>query len=301
MPIRDTLSRLKGKLKKGLNIGSKDASPALSSANLTSTASNAPSISTAAPAARQDTPRTTEVLETSIISPDSLPKFHDYPSNSGAALSGTQPHVRLHDEAHPSAHTPDDLKGSQLQPAISLSPVDSPSPGADEDNQPSNEPRPTLDKLPTKAGFVWTGAKLLLQVVGASSDVFPPLKSAISGLNECINIYERANKGRKDYDKTSKEIDRLLQELQAYVNDQEAMEMTPSVKQVISELNLEVENLRMKMEGPLVEQWLQAVDASGEISQCHVRIQRLLERLTVSDDVCASVHSKFMLYSSTPL
>lgn len=36
----------------------------------------------------------------------------------------------------------------------------------------------------------WSGLKTLLKVVDASADVFPPLKSAVCGLDQCIDIFE---------------------------------------------------------------------------------------------------------------
>lgn len=36
----------------------------------------------------------------------------------------------------------------------------------------------------------WAGLKTLLKVLESSSDAFGPLKSAIGGLNQCIDIYE---------------------------------------------------------------------------------------------------------------
>lgn len=36
----------------------------------------------------------------------------------------------------------------------------------------------------------WAGLKTLLKVLDASADIFPPLKSAVGGLNQCIDIFE---------------------------------------------------------------------------------------------------------------
>lgn len=38
--------------------------------------------------------------------------------------------------------------------------------------------------------MAWSGLKVLLKVLDASGDVFPPLKSAVGGLNQCIDIFE---------------------------------------------------------------------------------------------------------------
>ena len=36
----------------------------------------------------------------------------------------------------------------------------------------------------------WSGLKTLLDLLNASADAFGPLKSAVGGISECINIYE---------------------------------------------------------------------------------------------------------------
>lgn len=61
-------------------------------------------------------------------------------------------------------------------------------------------PPPSLHKasVPTKQksslehakSTAWAGLKTLLKVLESSADAFGPLKSAIGGLNQCIDIYE---------------------------------------------------------------------------------------------------------------
>lgn len=38
--------------------------------------------------------------------------------------------------------------------------------------------------------MAWAGLETLLKVVDASTDVFPPFKSAVGGLKQCIDIFE---------------------------------------------------------------------------------------------------------------
>lgn len=49
--------------------------------------------------------------------------------------------------------------------------------------------RPSIhDKLKEARNTVWAGLEVALHVLEQSSDVFPPLKSAVGGLNACIQI-----------------------------------------------------------------------------------------------------------------
>ncbi|CAE6499612.1 unnamed protein product, partial [Rhizoctonia solani] len=276
MPIRDTVSRLKGKLKKRLGIGPPDGGSIPSSANLSTVSIHAPPGPSSSSALGQASLNTPPAPKIGNQSSTSIANIKDYPGTGSDHRNPT------------SSRTPEALPDAQPEPVYLPLPVNStlqtPA-GTHKDNQPADNARLEDNKQDSTAGLVWTGAKLLLQVVSASADVFPPLKSAVGGLNECISIYERANKGRKDYGHLLNKIDELLKELYEYVNDREAMEMTRSVERVCCELDLEVKKLKVKLEGPVAKQWLKAVDAPDEITECHRRIQQLLERLTLNATV----------------
>ncbi|CAE6410284.1 unnamed protein product [Rhizoctonia solani] len=112
-----------------------------------------------------------------------------------------------------------------------------------------------------------------------SAGVFPPLISAINELNECMSIRE----GREGYDKLLEETDGLMEQLQERVKNQKSIKMTPKVEWICGELELEVKNLKAKLQGT-VGQWFEAADTSGAIKQCHNRIQELLEGLNPPDN-----------------
>ncbi|CAE6515427.1 unnamed protein product [Rhizoctonia solani] len=288
MHIRKLLSRLKGKLKKGLGIGSRDITPASSSANRSSVSVAASPGPSAAPVAGQDTSFPVAAHGANDRPAGSRPNIDDNSPDGDAASPGTRLHTESNDGNPISPHTVDTSASPPLGAVTSLLPVDTTSndpAGVHDDNPPAEDSITATDKQPSKAGLVWTGAKVLLRVVNASADAFPPLKSAVSGLKEIIDIYEGVSKGRADYGKTLHEVNGLLEELEGYLQEQGAMEMTGSVKRVCCELESEVDNLKAKATGPVVEQWLKAVDAPGEISACHSRIQKLLQRLTLNATV----------------
>ncbi|CAE6503388.1 unnamed protein product [Rhizoctonia solani] len=284
MPFRDALSRLKGKLKKGLKIGSKDESPTPSSANL-STASILAPVGLLTPYSPTQLALNAPAASTDHELPSNyIPKSDGHFGTTGTALLGTQPDIRLLD-GNPTSQVPRAISDSQLGPVESPLPVNHAvenSTGVDKDDQPAKYPPPENDKVDSKAGIGWTGAKLFLQALNAGVNAIPPLKSAIGELNECFNIYERTNKGRNDYGHLLNRTDELLGELQGYIQDREAIEMTQSVKRVCSQLDLEVKSLKAKLEGPTAQQLLEAVDAPDQITECHGRIQQLLQRLNLN-------------------
>ncbi|KAF8600493.1 hypothetical protein BDV93DRAFT_510821 [Ceratobasidium sp. AG-I] len=79
----------------------------------------------------------------------------------------------------------------------------------------------------------WSGLKTLLDLLNASADAFGPLKSAVGGILECINIYEREAKAREDYEKLGAELDLLFWDLFNCLNGS-----TPSPPTISSLLNL---------------------------------------------------------------
>ncbi|KAH7310239.1 hypothetical protein B0J17DRAFT_622414 [Rhizoctonia solani] len=284
MSFRDSISRFKRNLEKKLHIGSGDASPTPSSASLPPVSVYAPLGSSGLSTPGQVALNIPAAPENTDRPSTSTSKTNDHSGTGSVALTGTL-HT-ISDDGNPTSSRMPEVS-TDSQPGV----VDVPlavdntlkTPGGeDNDNQPADHSLAKDNKRDGTTGLVWTGAKLLLQVVNASADVFPPLKSAVGGLNECINIYERAKKGRKDYGHQLNKINELLEELQGYMEGREAMEMTQSVKRVCCELDLEVNNLKAKLEGPAAKQWLKAVDAPAEITECQDRIQRLLERLTLN-------------------
>ncbi|CAE6496417.1 unnamed protein product, partial [Rhizoctonia solani] len=285
MSIRESLSRLKGKVKKKLHIASRDPTPTPSSANRSSLSIAAPPAPAVAPAAGQDESNTDIAPENNTRPSALAPKIGDSPGNGGPASPVIQPHTGSNDGNPTPPHTVDASNcppSGVVNPSLPVNTTSNAPAAADEDNP---VPKIRADNKASKTGLVWTGAKVLLRVVNASADAFPPLKSAVTGLKECIDIYEGVSEGRMNYGKTMEEITQLLEELRGYLLEQGAMEMTHSVKRVCCELESEVENLKSKTEGPILDQWLKAVDAPGELSECHDRIQRLLQRLILNANV----------------
>ena len=59
--------------------------------------------------------------------------------------------------------------------------------------QPTN-PELSLAQMAKKAGAdAWKGLKVALQLVEKSSDVFPPLKSAVAGFLGVVDIFEASD------------------------------------------------------------------------------------------------------------
>ena len=77
---------------------------------------------------------------------------------------------------------------SQEPPGLST-PVGTPvQPGLGKDRAPLETP--VSDKGKDRLGVVWNGLQTALGVLKESSDVFPPLESAVGGLVACLNVIQ---------------------------------------------------------------------------------------------------------------
>ncbi|KEP48657.1 vegetative incompatibility protein HET-E-1, partial [Rhizoctonia solani 123E] len=214
MSFRESLTHLKGKMKKGLHIRSRSATPTASSLDLPRTSSDAHSDSTQLPIPKADT--------------------IDTPGNSDIDSAPGVPTTLS--TTHPSG----------------------------------------------TASIAWSGVKTLLAVLESSSDAFGPLKSAVGGFNKCINIYERAAKGRNDYNELRDKLDGLLQDLAGYVSQPMDPLMTNSVKLLCTSIESELKNVEDKRGRSTGRRLAEAMDTQDEILECYRRIHGYLERVTLN-------------------
>lgn len=159
MPLGKRIERFKNKIKSGLGLGSDNASSS-SLPNMLR-----PSPSPAPPTPRAATPPVIPVSSatTNIPTGDLSPPIITAP-----------PHAVATTDKSPKPDEP------PVPTPVTLSPI------AQNTAAPVGEGK-SLDH--TKSAM-WAGLKALLKVLETGTDVFPPLKSAVGGLNQCIDIFE---------------------------------------------------------------------------------------------------------------
>ncbi|KEP45884.1 vegetative incompatibility protein HET-E-1 [Rhizoctonia solani 123E] len=158
---------------------------------------------------------------------------------------------------------------------------------ANTNNEPIVATTTGVDHSPPAADAASSVAKSLLELLESSTNAFGPLKSAMGGLVQCIDIYERTAQGRKDYEELLKGLQELLDDLQKCMPGSMGMEMTNSVKRVCIELAAEVEKVERKLKGRTIKQLTEAMNASEEIPECYRRVQNRLQRLTLNATIAA--------------
>ncbi|KAH7318907.1 hypothetical protein B0J17DRAFT_724149 [Rhizoctonia solani] len=109
--------------------------------------------------------------------------------------------------------------GQKILPIGSTQPDATPASDVPHTTLPLNAADTSGDEPPSHDGtkregqakrVAWAGVKTAFSVLEASADAFASLKSAIGGLDQCIEICEKASKAREDYDKPEEEINDLI-------------------------------------------------------------------------------------------
>ncbi|CAE6420154.1 unnamed protein product [Rhizoctonia solani] len=194
---------------------------------------------------------------------------------------------RLHKDTGNANTVPLTSQGSgpiSTHPSLTSSPFPtgpSSNPSTPSVNQQSSS-TPKINNQSGKGNIVWEGAKTLLTALESSSDAFGPLQSAVSGLAKCVDIYERAGQGRKDYDELKVKLDGLLADLAQHVTHPMDPMMTNSVKLLCSNIEAELKGMEDNQARKFGQRLADAMDSQDEIIERYRRIHDYLERLMLN-------------------
>ncbi|KAJ1304981.1 hypothetical protein OPQ81_000024 [Rhizoctonia solani] len=151
---------------------------------------------------------------------------------------------------------------------------------------PVEDPRastaPQTNTIPGKDTVVCSGIKFLLVALESSADAFGPLKSAISALNGCVEIYKSLSKGRREYEELIVKLERISEDLAQYISEPMSLVMTNSVKRFCADIEAEVRSLEEVQARSTGRLLLAAWERSDEIFESFRRIQGHLERLILN-------------------
>ncbi|KAG8784662.1 hypothetical protein FRC12_018419 [Ceratobasidium sp. 428] len=151
----------------------------------------------------------------------------------------------------------------------------------------------------------WAGLKTLLNVLNDSTDAFPPLKSAFSGLWSCIEVFEvsientiylpvdndvdnRDQKeavARKEYNQLRTELNNLCQDISGYINARIPPSITPTIEALSQGIKKETEAVNQKVNRNALVRGMEAAEDVDDILDCYRRIQSLLNRLALNANV----------------
>ncbi|CAE6510283.1 unnamed protein product [Rhizoctonia solani] len=126
-----------------------------------------------------------------------------------------------------------------------------------------------------------TGLKTLWGALESSADAFGPLKSAIGGLNRCVEIFESASKARDDYRELGEKLDQTLGDLSQFVDDP-ISPRTMSVKNLCNGIQAELKVVEEKQGRKMPGRYAEAMQGSDDILECYQRIHGHVERLRLN-------------------
>ncbi|KAF8607918.1 hypothetical protein BDV93DRAFT_542055 [Ceratobasidium sp. AG-I] len=131
----------------------------------------------------------------------------------------------------------------------------------------------------------WFGLKTLIGLLNEGTNKFGPLKSAFGEILGCIEIYERAAKGREDYKTLRDELDSLFEELSGYLGGSAPPAMTSSLKNLAKGIEREIGFVQGKGKRSALGRVAEAMEDADEIFKCYRRIERLLARVTFNANI----------------
>ncbi|KAG9119790.1 hypothetical protein FRC07_005015, partial [Ceratobasidium sp. 392] len=170
-------------------------------------------------------------------------------------------------------------------PVAISSVVVSPYPGPHNDTQNLG---PTLIIPTSSAGgrstmhTSWAGFKTLLDALKECSDAFGPLKAAIYGLSQCIEIFEQEAKVHEKYTSLRSELDALFKDIAGYLSNPALSIMPPIVENIAKSIEHEAGIIIQKEQRNAMERYAEVEEDEDQILECYRRIQSLLGRLTLN-------------------
>ncbi|KDN41571.1 hypothetical protein RSAG8_07372, partial [Rhizoctonia solani AG-8 WAC10335] len=159
-------------------------------------------------------------------------------------------------------------------------------PTLESDEATASAPNPPLSDIPNSEpqtkGIAWPGLSNLLGALKSGAGASGPLRSALEGLERCIDIFERTSKARDDYQELGKKLDELLGDLAQFNNGWMGKAMTASVKNLCGGIEAEIKVIEEKQGRQALGRYSAAVEDSEVIFECYRRINGHVERLMLN-------------------
>ncbi|QRW23157.1 peptidase C14 [Rhizoctonia solani] len=133
--------------------------------------------------------------------------------------------------------------------------------------------------LPERTSSTWIAIRALVSSLESSTEVFGPLKSAISGLKGCISMYENAGKESKEYEDLAIKLENILNDMNEHIEQPTGTRTTASVRRIYAEIEEEAKIVAEKQARATGSHLMDAMMGSDGIIECYRRIDGHLQRL----------------------
>ncbi|GAB1528230.1 hypothetical protein RhiTH_011422 [Rhizoctonia solani] len=156
-------------------------------------------------------------------------------------------------------------------------------------SNPADRPAPELEHntasvINTPSENMTLVGSLLVELE-SSVEACGPLKSAISGLRACVDIYKSACKEPKEYDQLERQLRAILADLAVHIKQPIGLEMTDCVKRIQSDIAEEANKVAVKQASATGIRLLQALEGPEGINECYRRIDSHLQRLMLNTNI----------------
>ncbi|QRV96189.1 Vegetative incompatibility protein HET-E-1 [Ceratobasidium sp. AG-Ba] len=140
----------------------------------------------------------------------------------------------------------------------------------------------TAEEKNSTAHAMWMGVKTLLSTLEESAAAFGPLKSAISGINNCIDIFEMQASTQEDYARLRTDLNNLCLDMCRFIKGDTPPAMTSIVLAIARGINKETQLVQEKQRRGKVISAIEAREDPETIARSYSRIHELLNRLNVN-------------------
>ncbi|QRV78278.1 L-sorbose 1-dehydrogenase [Ceratobasidium sp. AG-Ba] len=145
--------------------------------------------------------------------------------------------------------------------------------------------RQTLSKQPAEAHDErkgWDELYLLSRLLSKFSSPLGPLKQAIDGILDCIDIIEGTAESSLEYQALKVELNALFQDLCGYFGGSTPPMMTPCIVNLSQEIEKEIKFIQEKESRGRIDRYMQSRPDIDELMKCYRRIQGHLGRLMLN-------------------
>ncbi|CAE6422391.1 unnamed protein product [Rhizoctonia solani] len=134
--------------------------------------------------------------------------------------------------------------------------------------------------LPERSSRSWTRLKGLRHTLNKAVGELSPVKTVVEGLFDCIQIYESAAQGRKEFNELRKELEQILDELGQYFSTASSPVITTSIECICGSIQKELKYVKGQQARPVARKLAEAETDADNVLSCYRRIHNHLQRLS---------------------
>ncbi|CAE6459927.1 unnamed protein product, partial [Rhizoctonia solani] len=125
----------------------------------------------------------------------------------------------------------------------------------------------------------WSQLRNTLRTLETSVELFPPLKSAIGALNECLHIVQKAAQNRAEYEKLADEFQSMVDAIKQYAGELELEPSNGSIANIAQCIQRQVADIKQKQDHGDGRRVLNATCDQEGVLESYRQVERLFRQL----------------------